>query len=332
MDVTDTLRLDVCEQSQISDARRRIVNFSIDCGLDQEARDRLALVVTELGTNLVKHSQNGGRILAQGMVNANGSAIEVFSVDRGPGMNVGQCMLDGFSTTETFGNGLGSAKRNSNDFDVYSEIGKGSVIKVRFENKGSKLDKFEGGGISVPMPGELLSGDKWFIASLPEGCACLLVDGLGHGFEASEAATLARKRFKENLNLPPKELLKVIHTSLRGTRGAVGAIAKIDFAKGKLTYCGLGNITGLLFFNDTKKYLTSFNGTLGYEARKFLEVEVDWNADSMLMMCSDGISSTTFRELGEASHRSASLLAAWIYSNYGKSTDDATVLILKGRG
>lgn len=331
MDVTDTLLLEVCEQSQISDARRKIVNFSVDCGLDQEAQDRLALVLTELGTNLVKHSKSGGKILAQGMINANGSAVEVFSVDCGPGMDIEQCLPDGFSTTSTYGNGLGSAKRNSNDFDVYSELGKGSVIKVRFENRGSKLEQFEGGGVSVPKPGEILSGDKWCIAPLANGCASLLVDGLGHGFEASEAASLARRRFKENLSLPPRELLKVIHNSLRGSRGAVGAIAKIDFQKGLLAYCGLGNITGLLFSREAKKYLTSFNGTLGYEARKFLEVEANWTSESMLMMCSDGIASSAFRELGNVASRSPSLLAAWIYGNYGKTTDDATVLIVKGR-
>lgn len=328
MEVTDTIELEVAERSQISEARRRILKMSVDYGLDQNAQDRVSLVVTELGTNLIKHSPLGGKFLVQGLLNSEAQGLEIFSLDNGPGMDVRSCLQDGFSTTETLGNGLGAAKRNSDEFDIYSQEGIGSAVKVRFWNKGVKPKQY-GGGISVPKPGEDLSGDKWCIASTSEGVYCMLVDGLGHGFEANEAANLARRRFTENLHLPPAECLKIIHLSLRGSRGGVGAVAKIDFNSGKLSYCGLGNIAGVYISSEKKKHMTSLNGTLGYEARKFMEVSMPWNESCTLMMHSDGIASAADSAL-ESMENSPALMAAWIYQNYGKKSDDATVLIFKG--
>ncbi len=328
--MTDTIEFEVAEQSQISEARRRIVQMSADYGLDVASQDRVALIVTELGTNLIKHCPTGGRLLAHGLTNSKAQGIEVFSIDPGPGMDTEDCIVDGFSTTKTFGNGLGAAKRVSDEFDIYSQFGKGSVVNVRFWTKDSKPSESAVGGISVPKKGEVLSGDKWFIERTAEGFSCLLVDGLGHGFEACEAARLAVKRFKENLKLSPAEALKILHAALRGTRGAVGAIAKINFEKGKLDYCGLGNISGIVMAGNERKHLTSLNGTLGYEARKFLEVTLPWTPESILMMHSDGIASAASEDLERTRDRTASLIAAWLFQRHGKKIDDATVLVVKG--
>lgn len=330
MEVTDTIEIEVTEQSQISDARRRISKMSAEFGLDEKAQDRIALVVTELGTNLIKHSQQGGKFLVQGLKNNNMQGVEIFSVDSGPGMNTSDCLVDGFSTTKTFGNGLGAAQRVSDEFDIFSKLGSGSVIKVRFWNSTGEVAGSNLGGVSIPKKNELLSGDKWFVHMNGNGFMCILVDGLGHGFEACEASKLAIKRFKENLNLPPRECLKVVHSSLRGSRGAVGAIAKVVSESGNLDYCGLGNIAGTVFTGHERKHLTSMNGTLGYEGRKFLEFSVPWTKSSILLMHSDGIASQATADLGSVSERSASLIAAWTYQKYGKKIDDATVLVVKG--
>ncbi|MBA3992117.1 MAG: hypothetical protein C0469_01225 [Cyanobacteria bacterium DS2.3.42] len=330
MDVGDTLEIEVVEQSQISEARRRIVRMSSEYGLNQLQQDKIALVITELGTNLVKHSTSGGRFLVQGLTNKDSSGLEIFSIDKGPGMDTVGCLVDGFSTTKTFGNGLGAAKRLSDDFDIFSQIGSGSIIKVRFWAKDSKPSQFTAGGLSVPKQGELISGDKWYVHSFEKGFSCLLVDGLGHGFEACEAATLALKTFKENVQMSATDCLKIIHSALKGSRGAVGAIAKVNYQKAELTYCGLGNITGLLTTDYHRKHLTSLNGTLGYEARKFLEVTLPWTSESILLMHSDGIAASAYQSLDKVAEGSAPLIAAWIYLNHGKKIDDATVLVVKG--
>jgi anti-sigma regulatory factor (Ser/Thr protein kinase) len=330
MDVTDARLIVVTEQSQVSEARRIVTALGAEQGLDQKAIDRAALVTTELATNLVKHAHHGGCLIVQGITEGENVGVEIFSVDKGPGMNKEECLLDGFSTTGTLGTGLGAIARLSNSIDIDSTANGGTVIQARlWLNQTVRAGANNTGGLTIPIQGEQLSGDKWLACEVDNSLYCLVVDGLGHGFEAAEAAKLACERFKNNLNLNPASMLKKLHESLRGTRGAVAAAAKIDFAQNKLTYAGLGNITGLLFDGDQCKHLVSLNGTLGYEFRKATEFEMPWHDQATLVMHSDGISSKVSENRGKGLSASAGIIAASLYFNYAKKTDDATVLVAR---
>src|ERR1700678_1538160 len=131
MDVTDAHLIEVTEQSQVSDARRHIVAFAHNHGFDENTENRLALVCTELGTNLLKHTPNGGKLIVQGMTDGENVGVEVFSIDSGNGMNVADCMKDGYSSPGTYGTGLGAIKRLSDNFDIYSARGAGVVVQTR---------------------------------------------------------------------------------------------------------------------------------------------------------------------------------------------------------
>jgi len=330
MDVTDARMIVVTEPSQVSEARRIVTALGAEQGLDQKAIDRAALVTTELATNLVKHAHNGGCLIAQGLSEGDNVGVEIFSLDQGPGMNKDECLLDGFSTTGTLGTGLGAIARMSNSIDIDSKANGGTVIQARlWLNKTDSIATNHMGGLTVPIHGEQLSGDKWLTCEVDHSLYCLVVDGLGHGFEAAEAAKLACERFKKNLNVNPATMLKILHDALRGSRGAVAATAKIDFAQNKITYAGLGNITGLLIDGDQCKHLVSLNGTLGYEFRKATEFEWPWTSQSTLVMHSDGISSKSSETRSKGMSASAGIAAASLYFNYAKKNDDATVLVAR---
>ena len=64
MIVTNPLPFVVDEPSQIGEARRRILDLAVSTGLDAELQGRLALVVNELASNLVKHG-GGGQLLVR---------------------------------------------------------------------------------------------------------------------------------------------------------------------------------------------------------------------------------------------------------------------------
>ena len=334
MDVTDACIIDVLDESQVGEARRKCLAKALEYGLEQKSIDRVALVVSELATNLVKHTTRGA-ILVQGLSVDDNEGIELFALDKGPGMsNVQECLRDGFSTVGTLGTGLGAIKRMSDFFDILSSPERGTVVHCRLWNKKAPLTNIVISGLTVPIKGEILSGDKWTVCPIEGGVYCLVVDGLGHGFEAAEAAKLAVKRFKENLSLNPTSMLKSLHQSLRGSRGAVGAVAKLDFENGLLVYAGLGNITGILVSGAEKKHLTSLNGTIGYEARKFMEFSHAWTAQSTLIMHTDGCSSKLSEDLCtlDIETTTASLLAGALYQHHAKNTDDATVLVVKQAG
>jgi anti-sigma regulatory factor (Ser/Thr protein kinase) len=327
MDVTDAKLIEVLDRSQVSEARRAVIAAAAEHGFDQAQLDRLTLVATELGTNLIKHTPHGGYFLLQCLKHNEHYGIELFALDKGPGMDVDSCIVDGYSTTGTLGNGLGAVKRLSDSFEAYSTE-RGTVIHTRawITKPGSSLSNIA--GLTLPLKGQLISGDKWIVREIDGALYCLVVDGLGHGFEAAEASNLAVKRFSENLSLPPTSMLKLLHTSLRGTRGAVAAVAYIDFKKQNVTYSGLGNIVGVLCDGTDRRHLVSLNGTLGYESRKIMEFNFQWSSQSMLIMHSDGLPTRASDELDYLTTSSPALIAASLFFRQTKSTDDATVLVV----
>ena len=92
---SDQICIPVTEASQPAAARRAAVALAQDADLDEPAVGNLALVVTELATNLVKHTR-GGELLMRRLGAEGQEGIEVLSLDKGPGMsNVAQSLRDG---------------------------------------------------------------------------------------------------------------------------------------------------------------------------------------------------------------------------------------------
>lgn len=329
MEVTDALVFEITDASQISDARRNIATFAQLNGFDEKNINRLSVTSTEFGTNLLKHTEMGGKLIVQSLTNGDSVCVEIFSIDSGRGMDAEKCIEDGVSSSGTYGTGLGAIKRMSDESNFYSKLESGTVIQTRTWTKPVAKADFEFGAFTVPKRGEQISGDKWSIEKNENHLLCMVIDGLGHGVEACDASRLAKKRFSENLNKPPLEILKAIHTSLRGTRGAVGLVARIDLAHNVVEYSGLGNIAGVITTGGERKHMVSMNGTLGYEARKMVQYSIPWNLNSTLVMHSDGLSSKTFHALDDISEEPAEIIAGWLYLLNAKNVDDETVLVVK---
>jgi anti-sigma regulatory factor (Ser/Thr protein kinase) len=113
----------------VAEARRSAVQLGSILGFSEESAGNLAIVTTELATNLANHARGGDLVFRPLEEHSEAPGIEVLAIDAGPGMtNVSQCMRDGFSTTGTPGNGLGAVRRLSRVFDVYSRPSHGTVI------------------------------------------------------------------------------------------------------------------------------------------------------------------------------------------------------------
>ena len=72
------------DASRVGEARRHAAALASDCGLDEVDAGRLAMVVTELGTNLVRHAQRGPAAAVR--VGRTRGEVEVIAVDTGPGI------------------------------------------------------------------------------------------------------------------------------------------------------------------------------------------------------------------------------------------------------
>jgi anti-sigma regulatory factor (Ser/Thr protein kinase) len=134
----------VQDSSQSGEARRLAVSLCHALEFNELRTAQIALVVTELATNLIKHTAQAGGYLIFTPIEQNGViGLDILSLDQGPGIiNIGECLRDGYSSTGTTGGGLGSIRRQSSLFDIYSIPNQGSAILSRFWKDSHRMSFF----------------------------------------------------------------------------------------------------------------------------------------------------------------------------------------------
>ncbi|MBA3596820.1 MAG: SpoIIE family protein phosphatase [Methylibium sp.] len=326
----------VHEPNQVGEARRVAVRLAGELGFRDVAIGRVALIVTELGTNLHRHAVEG-RLLIAGIQGPSGTSLEVLSLDRGPGMaDMKECLRDGYSTGGTAGTGLGAVRRLAAQFSAFSSIGRGSVVLARVSDPSSleaaarRPSRFEYAGIAIAAPNETVSGDAWGFSDQGACSTLMVADGLGHGPDAAEAADKAVQLLHGNLSGSPSLVLERTHQALRATRGAAVAVAQMNAEAGTITYCGAGNIAGRLISGVDDRSLLSHNGTIGLQVRKLHDTQYPWPEHAMLVLCSDGI--TTRWDLKDDPallQCDPAVIAGWVMRDHCRGRDDATVVVVK---
>src|SRR5262245_49877192 len=155
---------DVHDSSQVSAPRREASSLAARLGFSEERAGQVSLVVSELGTNLVKHAKQG-QIVLRGLAGSEpeDSGLEVLAIDRGPGFsNIGEALRDGHSTSGTLGAGLGAIARQSDQFDIYTQLPGGTAIVCRWWTRAPDAqppgEGFGVGAVSVAIHGEQVCG------------------------------------------------------------------------------------------------------------------------------------------------------------------------------
>lgn len=327
------IALTVHDQSQVSETRIRATEMAERQGFGATDTGRVALVATELATNILKHG-SGGEILVGSYGEGMDSGIELIALDKGRGIsNVAASMDDGYSTAGTAGKGLGAVVRQSHFVDVASWPGGGTAVLARLKrgqpSKDDAPDTSRIGAVSVPMAGEDVCGDSWSVAIGPDETTLLVADGLGHGPGAAEAAVEAVRLFHRFIGHRAPVLLDYIHGGLRATRGAAVSVARFQPASGKMIYAGVGNIAGVVVSNGDMRRMVSMPGTAGHNARKIQAFEYPFTA-GLVILHSDGIASSwTLERYPNLAARHPTLIAAVLYRDLTRHRDDATVLVAK---
>ncbi len=328
----DELWLPVTDPTGIGQARREVSDLCRRLGFDETEVGKVAIVVTELSSNLVKHA-GGGELFACALQDGALPGVQVMALDHGPGIaDPIESLQDGFSTAGTAGHGLGAVSRLAVFFDFYSRPGQGTtaLAEVRARRGAHEAERFDIGAVSVPMRGERICGDAWAVRQWPGGLGFIVADGLGHGSGAADASREAVQVFEDNAGLSPDKMVQEVHAALMKTRGAAVAVGELNLEPGLLRYAGIGNISGQIITPAGVRNLVSHNGTAGHQARRVQEFAYPWTPDSILILYSDGIA--THWDLDKYPgllSRRASLIAGQLYSDYSRRRDDATVLVVR---
>jgi anti-sigma regulatory factor (Ser/Thr protein kinase) len=322
------------DRSYFSLLKKEIHKRAEDAGISAVKINALDLIVAEMTSNLFKYAKDGEILM--GVFGQGSSAyIELISIDNGPGMiNPVKMMQDGMSTANTMGHGLGSIKRMSDTFDLYSLSGWGTIVLSRVYNNAKDLnvpEKVVVRPIVVYKPGEITSGDGISIKKTDKYLKLMLADGLGHGPEANKAINEAAAAFKVFPEYSPTETLRFVHANIKKTRGAVINILAYNYQTRLWSSTGIGNIATRLIGPAIVKNQMSYNGIVGHNIPNTMN-DQEYPAEQFneVVLCSDGIKTRwDLAKYPMIQKKDPAVLGAAIYKDHARKTDDMSVVVIK---
>ncbi|RZK78525.1 MAG: serine/threonine protein kinase [Pedobacter sp.] len=324
------------DRSYFSLIKKEIHRLATEAGMNPTRVNAIDLIVAEMTSNLFKYSDDG-EILCGVFNNGGAPYIELISIDNGPGMiNPSRMMQDGVSTSNTLGHGFGSMKRLSDVFELYSQIGWGTIVLSRVYNEPEKIVKQKQGLLIRPIvvykPGEKTSGDGFVFKKTDKYVKMMLADGLGHGPEANKAVNEAAKAFKVFPDFSPTETLRFIHQDIKKTRGAVINILGYNFEDRTWNSTGIGNIfLRMIGPAGSFKNHMSYNGIVGHNIPNTMN-EQTYSVEqyNLVILCSDGIKTRIEQSRYPMMYKyDLAVFAAAIYKDHARRNDDMSVIIAK---
>jgi anti-sigma regulatory factor (Ser/Thr protein kinase) len=321
------LRLAVTDPADVGAARRAVAAVAERASAPLSQRGRAELAVTELASNLLRHAKPGGWILTRPV---EPSAVEIISVDQGPGIDDVSAALDGQSTMRKgLGCGLAAVRRAASRFDMYTRPGYGTTVLAIVELGTEAAPEQDWAGVSVGLTEAC--GDGWSVFDVGDRRAVAVVDGLGHGIYASAAADAALRAFA----VDPVDLETLVaraNAAVRGTRGAAMLACRMSPATESLYCVGVGNVAGRIVAGTQTRGLVSTNGTLGLRmtAPTARVSSYPMPPGATLLLWTDGLSARIdLAEHPNLFDHHPAVIAATLHRRYTRDRDDATMVVVR---
>lgn len=183
------------------------------------------------------------------------------------------------------------------------------------------------------LAGQTVSGDLHLVEPFANGVLVAVVDGLGHGLDASVAARAAVTTLKTHAGLSVLDLIRLCHEALHGTRSVVMSLASFDAVNATMTWLGVGNVEGVLLPREADTPAESVllrGGVVGYHLPPLRASVVPVHPGDTLIFATDGIRSD-FRAR-PAGNETPQQLADRLLAQFNRGNDDALVLVARWQG
>ncbi len=334
-------RLKVSHLSDASEARQILKEMAHILGFGAQESGDLAIVVTELVTNIVIHARDGELVLTP-LEDKRRLGIKIESLDNGPGIaDPDQVITDGFSTGGGLGYGLGTVNRLMDELFIRSRPdGQPGTLITCLRWKPDSLLNIINCPLSVGIATRAhlnseFNGDAFVVEELNTSVLVALIDGLGHGEPAHYAARIAREYVEEHCDEPLPVLFGGVARACQCSRGIVMAVARFDWGQRpiRLTFASIGNIEARVFGCPTRINLLARRGVIGHNAPKPHVVECDWDSAYIMVLHTDGLSTKWhWNEFPELTKASADYSARRLLQRVAGNDDDATVMVVRGIG
>jgi len=124
----------ILSATDIVTARQRGRTLALELGFNGADVTLIAAAISEVARNIVDHAKKGEIVMTSVIHSSNGGkrGIQITARDEGPGIrDVAQAMQYGYSTRKGLGVGLPGAKWLMDEFDIASEVGRGTTITMK---------------------------------------------------------------------------------------------------------------------------------------------------------------------------------------------------------
>jgi len=192
--------------------------------------------------------------------------------------------------------------------------------------------QLERGVAGATHAGEGRSGDLAVFVPSERGGLVAVLDGLGHGDAAAEAAQAAAEVLHGHPEDAPQELLERCHEALRQTRGAVMTLAWFDLGARTMAWTGVGNVearfvrasAGIAGRHDSPVVL---GGVIGYTLPQARMGTISLERGDAVVFATDGVAADYSSSLEPGVP--AQELAERVLERHGKGTDDALAVVVR---
>ena len=199
----------------------------------------------------------------------------------------------------------------------------------------SKRVNVDWGVAARSIAGQSVSGDLHLVQPFDHGVLLAVVDGVGHGDEATLAARQAIATLTTHAHEPVIKLIQRCHRTLAQTRGAVMTLASLNGRDETISWLGVGNVEGRLLrarlrAGRSEENVMLCSGMVGFKLPPLYPTVVSVEPGDLLIFATDGI----HHDFSQALHhrQSTQTMAGNIMRHAYKGRDDALVLVARYLG
>jgi serine/threonine-protein kinase RsbT len=126
--VTQDVQIPINTDKDVVLARQQGRSFALQLGFSVSEVTLIAMAISELSRNIVLYAGTGTLTL-KSIHGSSRVGLMIVAADAGPGIaDVARAMRDGYSSSGGLGLGLPGVRRLMDEFDISSDLGKGTVV------------------------------------------------------------------------------------------------------------------------------------------------------------------------------------------------------------
>jgi len=301
-------------------------------GFREAEGEEIVIATSELASNLIRHAGSGSLTFKPLQIDGQ-AGLEIESQDQGPGIiDVDQSMTDGYSTAGGLGLGLGTVNRLMDELEINSTPERGTRIACRRWVRPpikERTFKWDVGAATYSRRFAPCNGDAFVIKEWGSSLLVGLIDGLGHGQAAQEAALTAQRYVLAHYDRPLDMIFAGTARACRSTRGVVMALARFE-SPTFLKFASIGNVEVRALCGEKKTNFLAQRGILGADQLKATVHEFQWDPNWLLILHSDGLRGPwQWEDFAGLDRDPAQAIAQRFLRKLATHDDDATIVAVR---